>query len=145
MSDPVLQPQPDYSPGTPPPTEAPPPLPNFAASFTIWPPTQRTRDAVINRLIETFTTLSVLSKRYGTLSLDEASVAANQIEADSFSVADASASPDDESIQILEVYSKEISKRMIETVKTRSRLADDGYANSVTSSPAGDSVAVSDA
>ncbi|CAK8569474.1 unnamed protein product [Lathyrus sativus] len=132
------------SPGTPPSTEAPPPLPNFAASFTIWPPTQRTRDAVTNRLIETFSTPSILSKRYGTLSLDEASVAASQIEAESFSIADDSSSPDDDSIQILEVYSKEISKRMIETVKTRSHLADDTYATSVTASPAGHSVALLD-
>ncbi|KAL5071833.1 hypothetical protein RYX36_022720 [Vicia faba] len=144
MSDPVINPEQESFPGTPPSKEAPPPLPNFAASFTIWPPTQRTRDAVINRLIETFSTSSILSKRYGTLSLDESSVAASQIEAESFSVADVSSSPDDDSIQILEVYSKEISKRMIETVKTRSRFADDTYANSVTASPAGESVAVSD-
>ncbi|KAJ7958213.1 MFP1 attachment factor 1 [Quillaja saponaria] len=42
-------------------------------SFSIWPPTQRTRDAVINRLIETLSTPSVLSKRYGTISLEDAS------------------------------------------------------------------------
>nr|XP_027092980.1 uncharacterized protein LOC113713450 [Coffea arabica] len=36
-------------------------------SFSIWPPTQRTRDAVINRLIETLSSPSVLSKRYGVI------------------------------------------------------------------------------
>lgn len=33
----------------------------------VWPPTQRTRDGVIHRLIEILSTSSVLSKRYGTL------------------------------------------------------------------------------
>ncbi|KAK9157574.1 hypothetical protein Scep_004148 [Stephania cephalantha] len=37
-------------------------------SITIWPPTQRTRDAVINRLIETLFAPSIISKRYGSLS-----------------------------------------------------------------------------
>ncbi|MCI83197.1 MFP1 attachment factor 1-like, partial [Trifolium medium] len=53
-------------------------------------------------------------------------------------------SSDNDSIKILEVYSKEISKRMIETVKARSSLADDGNATAITASPTADTVAVSD-
>jgi len=91
-----------------------------SAGFSIWPPTQRTRDAVITRLIETLTTPSVLSKRYGTLPSDEAASAARQIEEDAFSVAGDSAVPDGgDGIEILQVYSKEISKKMLETVKAR--------------------------
>ncbi|KAL9148577.1 hypothetical protein ABFS82_12G050300 [Erythranthe guttata] len=37
-------------------------------SFSIWPPTERTRDAVRNRLVETLSSPSILSKRYGTVS-----------------------------------------------------------------------------
>jgi hypothetical protein len=95
-------------------------------------------------LIETLSTSSVLSKRYGTMSADESSVAARKIEDEAFSVADAFSSSDNDSIKILEVYSKEISKRMIETVKARSSLVDDGNASAVTSSPAADAVAISD-
>ncbi|KAK2983007.1 hypothetical protein RJ640_012882 [Escallonia rubra] len=36
-----------------------------SVSFSIWPPTQRTRDAVLSHLIETLSAPSVLSKHYG--------------------------------------------------------------------------------
>ncbi|XVF36356.1 hypothetical protein REPUB_Repub19eG0051600 [Reevesia pubescens] len=88
-------------------------------TFRIWPPTQRTRDAVINRLVETLSSQSVLSKRYGTIPEDEASAAAKSIEEEAFSVAGASFSADDDDIETLQVYSKEISKRMLDTVKAR--------------------------
>lgn len=92
-------------------------------SFSIWPPTQKTRDAVINRLIETLSSPSILSKRYGTISPEEASEIAKRIEEEAFNVAGASASADDDGIEILQLYSKEISKRMLETVKSRSGAA----------------------
>ncbi|XVE70155.1 hypothetical protein DITRI_Ditri10aG0049300 [Diplodiscus trichospermus] len=92
-------------------------------SLRIWPPTQRTRDAVINRLIETLSSQSVLSKRYGTIPEDEASAAAKSIEEEAFSVAGSSFSAHDDGIEILQVYSKEISKRMLETVKARAASA----------------------
>ncbi|KAF8410134.1 hypothetical protein HHK36_002656 [Tetracentron sinense] len=92
-------------------------------SFSIWPPSQRTRDAVITRLVETLTAPSVLSKRYGSMPSDEASAAAHHIEKDAFSAAAASASAsgtaEEDGIEILQVYSKEISKRMLEAVKAR--------------------------
>jgi hypothetical protein len=76
-------------------------------------------------LIETLSTPSVLTERYGTMSADEAFAAASQIEDKAFSVADAPTSTGNDSVMILEVYSKEISKRMIETVKAKSCPADD--------------------
>ncbi|BAT82618.1 hypothetical protein LR48_Vigan07g267500 [Vigna angularis] len=101
-------------PSTPPQAEAPPqPDPSAALSFTIWPITMRTRDAIVNRLIETLTTSSVLSEGYGTLSSDEASAAAHQIEGEAFSAATSA-----DGIKTLQLYSKEISKRMLDTVKT---------------------------
>ncbi|KAG4931591.1 hypothetical protein JHK86_048552 [Glycine max] len=118
MSDTETTPE---QPSTPPQTEAPPqPDPSAAVSFSIWPPTQRTRDAVVKRLIETLSAPSVLSKRYGTLSSDEASAAARQIEDEAFCAATAaSASAAADGIETLQVYSKEISKRMLDTVKAR--------------------------
>ncbi|KAK6938628.1 WPP domain [Dillenia turbinata] len=88
-------------------------------SFSIWPPSQRTRDAVIDRLIETLSTPSVLSKRYGPLPSDEASAAARRIEDEAFSTASSPAGADDDGIEILQAYSREISKRMLETVKAK--------------------------
>lgn len=92
----------------------------YSVSFSIWPPTERTREAVKNRLIETLSSPSILSKRYGTVSRDEAVEAAKLIEQEAFEVAGKAASTDDDGIEILQVYSKEISKRMLETVKARS-------------------------
>ncbi|WOG98973.1 hypothetical protein DCAR_0418319 [Daucus carota subsp. sativus] len=89
-------------------------------SFSIWPPSQRTRDAVISRLIETLSSPSVLSKRYGTLPEAEAAATAKIIEEEAFAAASSSAASDDDGIEILQGYSKEISKRMLETVKSRS-------------------------
>ncbi|KAF4384008.1 MFP1 attachment factor 1 [Cannabis sativa] len=87
--------------------------------FSIWPPTQRTRDAVVNRLIETLSAPCVLSNRYGTLPSEEASSAARHIEEEAFSTAASSAASEDDGIQILQVYSKEVSKRMLDVVKAR--------------------------
>ncbi|KAG7594322.1 WPP domain [Arabidopsis thaliana x Arabidopsis arenosa] len=89
-------------------------------SLRIWPPTQKTRDAVLNRLIETLSTESILSKRYGTLNSDEANTVAKSIEEEAYGVASNAVVSDDDGIKILEVYSKEISKRMLESVKARS-------------------------
>ncbi|KAF9668515.1 hypothetical protein SADUNF_Sadunf14G0011600 [Salix dunnii] len=88
-------------------------------SFSIWPPTKRTRDAITSRLIETLSTQSVLSKRYGTIPQEQASKAALRIEEEAFSVATAVASSEKDGLEVLQLYSKEISKRMLETVKAR--------------------------
>lgn len=93
---------------------------NSSISFSIWPPTERTREAVRNRLIETLSSPSILSKRYGTVSREEAVEAAKVIEQEAFEEAGKAATADDDGIEILQVYSKEISKRMLDTVKARS-------------------------
>ncbi|XP_030514594.2 MFP1 attachment factor 1-like [Rhodamnia argentea] len=97
------------------------PAPNVA--FSIWPPSQRTRDAVVARLIETLSTPSVLSKRYGTVPQDEAASAARAIEQEAFNAAGGAAAADDDGIEVLQIYSKEISKRMLDSVKTRAVAA----------------------
>ncbi|TKY75015.1 MFP1 attachment factor 1 [Spatholobus suberectus] len=106
-----------------------------AVSFSIWPPTQRTRDAVINRLIETLSNPSVLSKRYGTMPPDEASAAARQIEDEAFAVAGGSSASDNDGIEILQVYSKEISKRMLDTVKAKATAGSAAVDNGVGETP----------
>ncbi|XP_060170584.1 MFP1 attachment factor 1-like [Lycium barbarum] len=89
-------------------------------SFSIWPPTQRTRDAVVQCLIETQSSHPILSKRYGTVPLEKATDTARLIEKEAFNYAGSSSSPDNEDIKILRVYSKEISKHLLDTVKDRS-------------------------
>jgi len=36
-------------------------------SLTIWPPSQRTRDAIVRRLVQTLAAPSILSQRYGAV------------------------------------------------------------------------------
>ncbi|KAK4801973.1 hypothetical protein SAY86_000176 [Trapa natans] len=91
-----------------------------SVTFSIWPPSQRTRDAVVTRLIETLSTPSVLSKRYGTIPPHEAASNARLIEEEAFAAAGGTASADDDGFEILQIYSKEVSKRMLECVKSRS-------------------------
>ncbi|THU46787.1 hypothetical protein C4D60_Mb09t08560 [Musa balbisiana] len=88
----------------------------------IWPPTQRTREAVLHRLVETLTSQSVLSKRYGSLPGDEAAAVAGAIEEEAFTAASAASvggGADDDGIEVLHVYSQEISRRMVESAKAR--------------------------
>jgi hypothetical protein len=102
-------------------------------SFNIWPPTNRTRDAVVRRLVETLTTDTVLSKRYGSVSTEEAEESARLIEQEAFSVAQAEhesrfgsgsgSNSVEEGIEILQVYSKEVSRRMLEFAKSRAEKA----------------------
>ncbi|KAK3007694.1 hypothetical protein RJ639_013303 [Escallonia herrerae] len=95
-----------------------------SVSFSIWPPTQRTRDAVLSRLIETLSAPSVLSKRYGVVPAEEAAAVARRVEEEAFGVAAGFASTEDDGIEILQVYSKEISRRMLDAVKSRSAAGD---------------------
>ncbi|KAL1220772.1 WPP domain-containing protein 1 [Cardamine amara subsp. amara] len=99
-------------------------------SLRIWPPTQKTRDAVVNRLIETLSTESILSKRYGTLKSEEASSIAKSIEDEAYGIASSAVLGDDDGIEVLKAYSKEISKRMLESVKARTPIADDAKTDS---------------
>ncbi|KAI3686865.1 hypothetical protein L1987_80554 [Smallanthus sonchifolius] len=103
-------------------------LEKMTTSFSIWPPSQRTRDAVIKRLIETLSSKSVLSDRYGAIPSGEADSVARRIEEEAFSAVPASPATDgDDGIEILQSYSKEISKRMLDFVKSRSvESASDG-------------------
>ncbi|XP_030964554.1 MFP1 attachment factor 1-like [Quercus lobata] len=84
---------------------------------------KRTRNVVVARLVETLSKQSILSKCYDTLPSDEASSAARLIETEAFSTAAASASAEDDGIEILQVYSREISRKMLDTVKTRASSA----------------------
>ncbi|KAL6645074.1 hypothetical protein ACP70R_016682 [Stipagrostis hirtigluma subsp. patula] len=95
-------------------------------SFSIWPPTQRTRDAVVRRLVDTLAGDTILCKRYGAVPAAEAEPAARAIEAEAFDAAAATggaASSVEEGIEALQFYSKEVSRRLLDFVKSRSAAA----------------------
>ncbi|KAK4796972.1 hypothetical protein SAY86_029298 [Trapa natans] len=114
-----IQSQPSLEMQSPPQEQQPAPV-TTNVTFSIWPPSQRTRDAVIARLIDTLSTHSVLTKRYGVVPAEEAASTARLIEEEAFSAADGGAAADDDGIEILQIYSKEVSKRMLDFVKSRS-------------------------
>ncbi|KQK15441.1 MFP1 attachment factor 1 [Brachypodium distachyon] len=96
-------------------------------SLSIWPPSQRTRDAVVRRVVQTLAAPSVLSQRYGALPEPEAERAAAAVEAEAFAAASEStgSSPAslEDGIEVLQTYSKEVSRRLLELAKSRAAAA----------------------
>ncbi|KQK23000.1 MFP1 attachment factor 1 [Brachypodium distachyon] len=95
-------------------------------SFSIWPPTQRTRDAVVRRLVDTLAGDTILCKRYGAVPAADADPAARAIEAEAFdaaAVTGGAAASVEEGIEALQLYSKEVSRRLLDFVKSRSAAA----------------------
>ncbi|XP_022951889.1 MFP1 attachment factor 1-like [Cucurbita moschata] len=74
----------------------------LGTKFSIWPSTQRTRDAVISRLIETLSSPSMFSKRYGTIPADEAAFVALSIEEEAYAITNGSPATMDDGIDILQ-------------------------------------------
>ncbi|KAL6010233.1 RNA polymerase III-inhibiting protein maf1 [Asimina triloba] len=111
-------------------------------SLSIWPPTQRTRDAVAQSLVKNLSSPSLLSKRYGSMPPEEAASAARTIEEEAFSAASSKfgdnnpASDEDDGIEMLQIYSKEISKRVLEAVKARAAATASPVESMQTPSPA---------
>ncbi|CAE6008744.1 unnamed protein product [Arabidopsis arenosa] len=66
---------------------------------------------------------SILSKRFGTLESEEASSVTKSIEDEAYAVASAAVISDNDEIEILKTYSKEISRRMLESVKAKTNVA----------------------
>ncbi|KAM3384559.1 hypothetical protein ACQJBY_008912 [Aegilops geniculata] len=96
-------------------------------SLSIWPPSQRTRDAVVRRVVQTLSAPSVLSQRYGAIPEPEAEVAAAAVEAEAFAAASGSAAASpaslEDGIEVLQAYSKEVSRRLLELAKSRAAAA----------------------
>lgn len=107
------------------PSDTSPPSGLSSFSLSIWPPSKRTRDAVVQRLVETLSSPSVLTKRYGTVPAEEAASLARLIEQEAFVAAhsDGVRASDDDELETIHMYSKEISNRMIQMVKSRASSA----------------------
>uniref|UniRef100_A0A0D9XIP8 WPP domain-containing protein n=1 Tax=Leersia perrieri TaxID=77586 RepID=A0A0D9XIP8_9ORYZ len=107
------------------------PSPPF--SFTIWPPTRRTRDAVVRRLVAVLSAegggvdggTTALRKRYGAVPAADAEHAARAVEAEAFDAASSrySSSSVEDSIETLQLYSREVSSRLLDFVRSRSSSA----------------------
>ncbi|EEE50768.1 MFP1 attachment factor 1 [Oryza sativa Japonica Group] len=99
-------------------------------SFAVWPPTRRTRDAVVRRLVAVLSgdTTTALRKRYryGAVPAADAERAARAVEAQAFDAASASSSSSssvEDGIETLQLYSREVSNRLLAFVRSRSSAA----------------------
>ncbi|KAL5198193.1 hypothetical protein ABZP36_001705 [Zizania latifolia] len=132
--------------GAAPPAPAAKAAESLLPSLSIWPPSQRTRDAVVRRLVQTLAAPSVLSQRYGAVPETEAERAAAAVEAEAYAAVSESAgaapSSVEDGIEVLQAYSKEVSRRLLELAKSRAASApsatplEEGASESVPSSAA---------
>ncbi|CAL9231829.1 unnamed protein product [Arabidopsis halleri] len=85
--------------------------------YSVWPPSQKSRERILNSLIKTLSTDSFLSYEYGTIKPEEASAVAKSIEEEAYNIASRVVSSD--GIKNLEAYTNEMSERVIESAKVR--------------------------
>ncbi|XP_002520743.2 RAN GTPase-activating protein 1 [Ricinus communis] len=97
-------------------------------SVKLWPPNQSTRLMLIERMTKNLTTPSIISRKYGQLSKEEAEEDAKQIEELAFDAANQhhQKEPDGDGGSAVQVYAKESSKLMLEVLKRGPIMKEDG-------------------
>lgn len=96
-------------------------------SVKLWPPSKSTRLMLVERMIKNLTTPSILSRKYGLLSTEEAEEDAKEIENLAFVTANQhhENEPDGDGSSAVQIYAKESSKLMMEALKRGPRMKED--------------------
>lgn len=99
-------------------------------SIKLWPPSQSTRIMLVERMTKNLTTPSVLSRKYGLLSKEEAEEDSKRIEESAFAIANQhyEKEPDGDGSSAVQVYATQSSKLMLEVIKRGPRTKVDGGA-----------------
>ncbi|KAI3439429.1 WPP domain-containing protein [Psidium guajava] len=99
-------------------------------SIKLWPPSQSTRIMLVERMTKNLTTPSVLSRKYGLLSKEEAEEDSKRIEESAFAIANQNyeKEPDGDGSSAVQVYATQSSKLMLEVIKRGPRTKVDGGA-----------------
>nr|XP_043612148.1 RAN GTPase-activating protein 2-like [Erigeron canadensis] len=99
----------------------------YMRSIKLWPPSHNTRLVLVERIVKNLTTPSILSRKYGLLSKEEAEEDAKEIESAAFVAASQQfeKEPESDGTSAVQVYAKESSKLMVEVVKRGSRPKED--------------------
>ncbi|KAJ3670388.1 hypothetical protein LUZ60_010712 [Juncus effusus] len=89
-------------------------------SIKLWPPSESTRQVIIDRMTKNLSTETFFSKKYSLFSKAEAYQSAKQIEQHGFQSANELfvSEPDGDGSRAVQFYAKETSRLMIETLKT---------------------------
>ncbi|KAI3801002.1 hypothetical protein L1987_29102 [Smallanthus sonchifolius] len=97
---------------------------NRLQSIKLWPPSQGTRQVLVERITKNLTTPSILSRKYGLLSKEEAEEDAKRIESSAFETANQhfEKEPDGDGGSAVQLYAKESSTLMVEAVKRGPRV-----------------------
>ncbi|KAM0071670.1 putative WPP domain, leucine-rich repeat domain superfamily, WPP domain superfamily [Helianthus debilis subsp. tardiflorus] len=100
---------------------------NRLHSIKLWPPSQGTRQILVERITKNLTTPSILSRKYGLLSKEEAEEDAKRIEAAAFETANQhfEKEPDGDGGSAVQLYAKESSTLMVEAVKRGPRVKEE--------------------
>ncbi|XP_065861154.1 RAN GTPase-activating protein 1 [Euphorbia lathyris] len=103
-------------------------FPNRVLSVKLWPPSQSTRLMLVERMTKNLITPSIISRKYGLLSKEEAEEDAKQIEEMAFIAANQNyqKEPDGDGSSAVQVYAKESSKLMLEVLKRGPKVKEDG-------------------
>ncbi|KAM5569324.1 RAN GTPase-activating protein 2 [Rosa sericea] len=103
-------------------------------SLKLWPPSQNTRQVLVERMINNLSTKSIFTEKYGTLSKEEAEENAKQIEDVAFVAADQKyeKEPDGDGGSAVQLYARECSKLLLEVLKRGSSSKESKVASDTT-------------
>ncbi|KAJ4722408.1 RAN GTPase activating protein 2 [Melia azedarach] len=96
-------------------------------SIKLWPPSQNTRQMLVERMNKNLTTKSIFTQRYGVLTPEEAEENAKKIENAAFSTANQhyEKEPDGDGSSAVQLYARECSKLLLEVLKRGPRTKED--------------------
>ncbi|KAE8673847.1 RAN GTPase-activating protein 2 [Hibiscus syriacus] len=88
-------------------------------SIKLWPPSESTRQVLVQRLTNNFTSNSIFTQKYGALNKEEAEENAKKIEDVAFNTANEhyDREPDGDGGAAVQLYAKECSKLLLEALK----------------------------
>ena len=88
-------------------------------SIKLWPPSQNTRQTLVERMTNNLTSKSIFTQKYGTLDKEEAEDNAKGIEDAAFATANLhyEKEPDGDGGSAVQLYAKECSKLLLEVLK----------------------------
>ncbi|XP_047334348.1 RAN GTPase-activating protein 2-like [Impatiens glandulifera] len=92
-------------------------------SIKLWPPSQNTRLMLIERITNNLSSQSIFTKKYGSLSKEEAAENAKEIEETAFVTTNDhyEKEPDGDGSSAVQLYAKECSKQILEILKAGPR------------------------
>ncbi|KAL0414562.1 UNVERIFIED_CONTAM: RAN GTPase-activating protein 2 [Sesamum radiatum] len=92
-------------------------------TIKLWPPSQNTRQMLVERMTNNLSTPTIFTRKYGSLSNVEASKHAKQIEESAFASANQhyEQEPDGDGSSAVQLYARECSKLILDVLKGGSR------------------------